>query len=171
MSNTVDEARKRFKERHKGDVHTVEGTFPPTLKLHNKDGNPGAYVSAILKDSKSVTINGIPKRVYTLELLETNAPTLKKSGKKDDKGKAIYEEIPNKKGDIVSIFAPTRLDRVLNGVPSGKEVFIEYKGKSEFTTKQGNVVYPHTFDTSAGGVRLEVGPAKPTAADGDEDFE
>lgn len=163
--SAVEEARARFNKKNEGKVSEVKGKFPPTLLLYNKEGKPGAYVSGIIKKSEDVTLGKLKKRAYTLSLIETNARITKTT--KNKEGEKEYTEVKVEKGEDVSMFAPTRLDRVLKGVPLGTEVFIEYKGKEQFDTKQGNTVYPHTFDVLAAGVPL--GNGAPEGKDTDFD--
>lgn len=172
MSNVIDEARKRFQDRNKGKTTSVQATLPPIVRLHNKEGKTGAYLSGILDGKHEVTIGKKkPQLVFNFKLIETNASITKKDPKASSsaKGKDKYMDVEAAKGDLVSIFAPTRLARVLNDVSNGAEVFLEYKGREPFTNNEGITTEPHIFYVEAGGVPLTVG--KKDGSGGDDDFE
>ena len=164
MSNAIEEARKRFQGRNEGKVNTVEGTFPPIVQLHNKEGKVGAYVVGILDATRAVKIGKREQNVYNLKLIETNASIVKKEGK-------VMVDTEAKKGDLVSIFAPTRLDRVLKGIAKGIEVFIEYDGREKFVNKDGIATNPHVFTVQAGGEIVSTNSSAGNKASDDDDFE
>jgi len=115
------------------NVEELKSTFPPTLKIHDKKGEGiGKYVSGVLKSRRMVLIKGKPAPVYTLKLSETNATATKKEGEK-----WVPAEV--KTGDDVSLFSPTRLDRILKELGPGASVIIHYDGKKPIMTPRGEV--------------------------------
>lgn len=160
-NNAIDKARDRFTSRNKGNVSTVNAKFPPTVRLHNKEGKVGAYLVGLLDSHHTAKVNGNDQEVYSFKLIETNGVASKKEGTE-------YVDTEVKEGELISIFAPTRLARVLATVAAGAEVFIEYKGREPFVTKKGHKVNPHMFDVKAGGELLLTNSE---AGDKADDFE
>lgn len=118
--------------KKKGNTEKVEATFPPTVKLHSKGGaNAGVFLSGTLKARKLVMINTKLQPVYNITLGKTDAPILKKNADKK------WVDTTAKEGDLVSFFAPTRLDRVLRDLGSGVDVVILYDGMKPIQTPHG----------------------------------
>ena len=163
MSNPIEEARKRFQSRNEGKVNSVNASFPPIVRLHNSEGKVGAFVVGTVEGTHVAKINNRDQNVYNLKLIETNAPVVKKEGE-------VFIDTEVKSGDLVSIFPPTRLDRVLKGVAVGTEVFIEYKGREKYVNKSGVATKPHMFDVKAGGEIITTSSAAGDAKR-DDDFE
>ena len=130
MSNAYDEVLAGLKKT--GDVEKIEATFPPTVKLHSKGGaNAGVFLSGTLRARKLVTINKKEQPVYNLTLGKTDAPIRKKGADKK------WVDTVAKEGDLVSFFAPTRLDRVLRDIGSGVDIVILYDGMKPVQTPHG----------------------------------
>lgn len=132
MTNTYDQALAKLKGSTE-NVEEVKATFPPTLKIHDKEGKGiGKYVSGVLKARRTVSIKGKPAPVYTLVLSDTNAEATKKDGDK-------WVKTDVAAGQDVSLFAPTRLDRILKEFGPGAKVIIHYDGKTPVKTPMGEV--------------------------------
>lgn len=164
MSTTYEQVLADLKKE--GDVEQVKGTFPPTLKLHSKGGTTkGAFVSGVLKSRKTVEINKKPQPVYSLVLEATNAKILKKEDK-------TWVETTAAAGDLVSFFAPTRLDRILKDVGSNVKVIIHYDGMEPQKTPHG-MKDTHMFTVHTGkstGAKTEEKAPEAAAESEDDPF-
>lgn len=137
MTTTYDQALAKLKGSSE-NVEEIKATFPPTLKIHDKEGkNIGKYVSGVLKTRRMVSVKGKPAPVYTVTLSDTNAEATKKDGEK-------WVKVDVVTGNDVSFFAPRRLDRVLKEYGPGAKVLIHYDGKKPTKTPMGEVL-THMF--------------------------
>lgn len=140
--SAVKDAYAKFQKRA-GKTEEAKGSFPPILVISNKEGKPGAFVAGTLQGRKEVTVNGIDKVVYTVNVADTDAPIVKK-----EKKEWVDVELP--KDRIVNVFASRRLDRVLADKPTGTEVFIRYTGKKNIKNSKGTTNETHTYDVEYG---------------------
>lgn len=139
MPTAAATAYEKFKKRAKGDVSEAKATFAPLVRLTNKEGKGGAVLSGKLVGRKTVKIKDAEQIVYDLILADTTAEVVLKKGE---------DWVPTsaKAGDLVSFFAPRRLDRVLAPLAKNTEVFIKYTGKGPVPSKMGGDVQAHLFE-------------------------
>lgn len=142
MSNAQD-ALKDFEST--GTVQDVKpATMAPTpsIRLHDEEGkNVGKYiVGKYLGRREADGPNG--KLVFLdIRLVKTNqVATVKKDGK--------YPETEVKAGDLISLFASSRLDRAIKTLDLGSEVFVVYDGMARVKGKKG-MVWAHTYTVKA----------------------
>jgi len=140
---TAEEALKAFNAS--GDTQTVEAPSmepTPSIKLQDEDGNNiGKFIQGkylVRRTGKSQ--NG--EVVYIdVRLDKTNAKATVKRGKE-------YVGAEVKTGDIVSVFASRRLDRILSKLEPGTDFLAIYKGLVKVKTARGKVS-AHDFEVKA----------------------
>lgn len=113
------EALEQFKST--GDVKQVSKfKATPGLKF-SKDG--GQYIVGKFTARRELKEGSkAGKSVIELELIQTNATFTIKSGD-------TYTNAAVAAGDKVGVFAPTSLDKTMQNVEIGKEVYIRCEGK------------------------------------------
>lgn len=98
----------------------------------------GSFVQGVLRERKEVKTQWGMRPVFGLELEDSDMRFMTKG----DKG--LYIEIKEvAQGSLVSIFAPTLLDRALQQATAGDKVKIVYSGVGK--AKKGRNA-PHMFD-------------------------
>ncbi len=139
MTNALD-AKKRFEQT--GDVQEVtpDVVYPSSIKMHDESGaNIGQYVTGRFLSARIVGTGENTLRFVDIRLTATNAIATRKKGK-------AYVEAEVKEGEIVTIFATSRLMRALENVAAGSEVFLQYDGRKKIEGRKG---VPHIWTVKA----------------------
>ena len=146
MTNAQD-SLKEFESQGKTEEPSQqkEGVSNPTIKLHNSDGtNTGLFVVGKFLCAKSVvkdTAQG--KRTYMfvdMVLEKTNAVATLKDGAK-------YKEVPVKSGDIVTLYAASRLFNAATKLSPGSRLYAAYTGG---IIQKGKMVHSHVVKSLPG---------------------
>lgn len=125
-----------------------ESIANPTIKLHNGDGEKtelfvvGKLLSA--KRIEKMTAQG--KRAYMfvdVVLEKTNA----KATLKDEKAKTGYKDVEVKAGDIVTLFAASRLFNAASRLSPGAKLYVKYDGG---IIEKGKLVHKHVIKSLPG---------------------
>lgn len=107
----------------------------PMLNLGGRKGKPGDYAAGVFKGLRENGKTGQERRAFaTIILDDTNVTASIKEG-------TGYKDVKAVSGKEVSIYASSRLERALQNVPEGAEVFVEYQGQDG--EAKGN---PHIFE-------------------------
>ncbi len=150
MTTTANDADKEFSAGGKVEEpsQTKEGIANPTIKLHNSDGtNTGLFVVGKLLTSKTVTkMTAQGQRRYMfidIVLEKTNAvATVKIDGGK-------YKEVPVKAGDIVTLYAASRLFNAASRLSPGSRLYAAYTGG---IIQKGKLVHAHVVKSLPGSL-------------------
>lgn len=138
MSNAQD-ALKAFQST--GDTEEVVPsalTPTPSIRLHDAEGkNVGKYIAGkYLGRREADGPNG--KLVFLdIRLRDTNQVATVKKG-------TSYPEVAVKPGDIVSLFASSRLDKAISPLELGTDIIAVYDGMKRVKTKKG-MVWAHSY--------------------------
>ena len=131
MTQNVNDALKEFDVDGKAVDVEPAASFAPSIKIHDEDAtNVGQYVSGRLLRTREVTNNGTRLMFIELRLEKTNAKATVKSGKS-------YAPIEVKAGDIISVYASSRLYRAAVSLSPGTRVFFKYDGQKKVETPKG----------------------------------
>lgn len=130
-NKNANEALKAFDTAGVSEDVEPTSSYNPSMKLHDEDGtNVGLYVSGRYLRSRTIDNNGTKLMFIDLRLESTNSKATVKKGKG-------YVEVSVKAGDIVTVFASSRLYRAINGLQPGTRVFFEYEGQKKVETPRG----------------------------------
>lgn len=120
----------------------------PTIKLHNGDGEKtelfvvGKLLTA--KQVEKLTPQGKRRYMFVDIVLEkTNAPATIK----DSKVKSGYRDVDVKAGDIVTLFAASRLFNAASRLIPGAKLYAKYDGGK---MEKGKMVHQHTIKSLPG---------------------
>lgn len=132
MSNqTAEDALKDFDTEGKAEELEPVSNFNPSIKMHDEDGeNIGLYVSGRYLSSREVLNNGTKLMFIDLRLEKTNAKATIKKGKS-------FPEVAVQAGQVVTVYASSRLYRSVKGLQPGTRVFFEYEGQKKVETPKG----------------------------------
>lgn len=123
--------------KNSGSTKTAKRFKPtPALKFDKKGGE---YVIGLFTRLKALNGSKAGKGIVDVELIDTNA-TFTIQGENDE-----YKPTPVKKGDKVSLFAPTDLFNRLENIPTGVEVYIRNDGKVK-EVRDGKATESYKFD-------------------------
>lgn len=144
---TNTDALKEFESQGKTDEpnQLKEMAANPTIKLHNSDGeNTGLFVVGKFLTCKEISKNtaqGKRKYMFVDMVLEkTNASATVKDGTK-------YRQVPIKSGDIVTIYAASRLFNAASRLAPGTRLYAAYAGG---VIQKGKLVHSHVIKTLPG---------------------
>lgn len=143
MSDNSIDALKDFESTGEiTDVKPASMAPTPSVRLHDEEGkNVGKYLSGkYLGRREADGPNG--KLVFLdVRLDKTNqVATVKKDGK--------YPVVEVKAGDLISLFASSRLDRAIKTLDLGTQIFVVYDGMKKVKGKKG-MVWAHTYTVKA----------------------
>jgi hypothetical protein len=128
---SADEALKEFDADGTAKTVEPEQNNTPSIKLHDADGNNiGLFVSGKLLGVREIKKNELRYMFVELKLESTNAKATIKRG-------SSYPEIAVKPGDIVSVYAASRLFNAVKNLPLGSRVFTKYEGIKKVETPRG----------------------------------
>jgi len=128
---TADQALKEFDVEGKAEEVEPASNFNPSIKMHDENGeNIGLFVSGRYLSSRELVNNGTKLMFIDVRLEKTNAKATVKKGKS-------FPEVSVKAGDIVTVYASSRLYRSVKSLQPGTRVFFEYEGQKKVETPKG----------------------------------
>lgn len=128
---TAEEALASFDTEGKAETAEPAQNVTPSIKLHDQDGNNvGLFVSGKLLGIRKIEKNGVKYMFVELKLESTNAKATIKKGKS-------YGEVAVKAGDIISVYAASRLFNAVKDLPLGTRIFAKYEGIRKVETPRG----------------------------------
>lgn len=131
MTQSANDALKEFDAEGKAEDVQPQSSFAPSIKIHDEDStNVGQYVSGRLLRTREANNNGTLLMFVELRLEKTNAKATVKKGKE-------YPTVEVKAGDIVSVYASSRLYRAAKQLAPGTRVFFQYDGQKKVETPKG----------------------------------
>lgn len=146
---SANDSLKEFEAQGKTDEPSQikEGQSNPTIKLHNSDGvNTGLFVVGkflLAKSVKKTTPQGDRTYMFVDVVLEkTNATATLKEGAK-------YKEVPVKAGDIVTLYAASRLFNAASKLSPGSRLYAAYTGG---IIQKGKLVHGHIVKSLPGSL-------------------
>lgn len=130
-----------------------ESLSRPTIKLHNKNGNKTELfvVGKLLTVKKVERMTPKGKRAYMfvdIVLEQTNT----KASVKDDKAPTGYRDVEVKAGDIVTLFAASRLYNAALRLVPGAKLYAKYDGGE---IEDGKVIHRHIIKALPGTLTAE----------------
>jgi len=141
--NTADKAIKAFEET--GDTQNVVAPSmepTPSIKLHDEDGeNVGKFVQGKYLFRRTST--GQYGEIVYLDV-RVSATNATATVKKDQ----AYVPVPVKEGDIISLYASSRLDKQLRSLEPGTDFIAVYRGLVKEKTSKGKV-HAHEYEVKA----------------------
>lgn len=130
-TQNADDALREFDVENKAEDVEPASSFNPSIKMHDEDGaNIGLYVSGRYLSSREIVNNGTKLMFIDVRLEKTNAKATIKKGK-------AFPEVTVKAGDIVTVYASSRLYRAAKQLQPGTRVFFEYEGQKKVETPKG----------------------------------
>jgi hypothetical protein len=146
---TSQDALKEFETQGKTDEPSQKKDMVsnPTIKLHNGEGeDSGLFVLGkflMAKQIEKSTPQGKRKYMFVDVVLEkTNATATIKEGTK-------YRDVPVKPGDIVTLFAASRLFNAAVRLAPGTRLYAAYAGGA---IEKGKLVHKHVIKTLPGSL-------------------
>lgn len=131
MSQNAADALKEFDADGKAEDVQPASSYAPSIKIHDEDStNVGQYVSGRLLRTREANNNGTLLMFVELRLEKTNARATVKKGKE-------YPTVEVKAGEIVSVYASSRLYRAAKQLTPGTRVFFQYDGQKKVETPKG----------------------------------
>lgn len=118
-----------------GKKLTSDMQATPVVNVTEKEGS---FLEGVLVERKLVKTQYGDRPVYSLKLEDSDMRFMIKEGKEYVEKKEVAQ------GELVSVFAPTLLDRALLKAEGGASVRIVYTGMGKSTKKGRNA--PHTFE-------------------------
>ena len=150
MTNSANDALKAFEAEGPTEEpnQKKDSIANPTIKLHNGDGDKTELFAVgkflVAKRIEKATPKG--KRAYMfvdIVLEKTNATATIK----DEKAKGGYRDIEVKPGDIVTLFAASRLFNAASRLSPGARLYAKYDGGK---MEKGKMVHQHVIKSLPG---------------------
>lgn len=153
--------KEKLKEYADKGGRELDSEFPPTVMLTNEEGEEKYLEGKLLGRSMVETQYG-ESPVYTVEFMGTDCPVRAKQNKE-------WVDVKPEAGDVVSFFAPTRLDVVLRKCKIGDQVVIGYTGKEDKKKAKGrNPAHLFAVQNLGGGTQPIATAAELTAGKEEE---
>ena len=142
MTNYTDALRDFDTKGKAVTVSTGSNIVIPSIRLHDSEGeNVGQFVAGTYLGRREAEGPNGKFVLLTLRLATTNAKATIKKG-------SSYPEAAVKAGDIINVFASSRLDRTVKDLELGTRIMVRYEGKKKIDTPRGKV-FAHFFDVKA----------------------
>lgn len=136
MSNDI---MSQFDPEGKAETAEPVSNLTPSIKMHDEDGlNIGKYVSGRLLSTRKIVKNGTNLMFIEVRLESTNAKATVKKGN-------AYVEAQVTPGQLVSVYASSRLFRSVEPLAIGSRVLMTYEGQRKVETPKGRKL-AHIYD-------------------------
>lgn len=128
---TAEEALAQFDTEGKAETVEPVQNNTPSIKMHDQDGNNiGLFVIGKLLGVREISKSDMRYMFIEVRLESTNATATIKRGKD-------YPTVEVKAGDIVSVYASSRLFNAVKNLPLGSRVYMKYEGIKKVQTPKG----------------------------------
>lgn len=129
-----EEALANFLKKGEAKEVDTPNAFNPSMRLQNDEAQQLYVQGVLLKRKEAKSSYGDDKKIaiYVIKVSATNAPASVQVKKGE------YKDVMVQAGTDVDLWTATNLDRQLNTVPFGSEVFIKYLGKAKKAEKGKN---------------------------------